>query len=122
MKDENEKPKDLLGRTREYALRIIRLYAHLPKTTEIQVIGRQFLRSGTSAGAHYAEAQRAKSNKDFVTKIEGALQELEETDYWLFLLAEVGINNREAIYGLKKETDELISILVTITKKVKSRG
>jgi four helix bundle protein len=79
------------------------------------------LRSGTSAGAHYAEAQRAKSNKDFLTKIEGALQELEETTYWLTLLSEANIGNREVIHALIKETNELISIFVTIAKKVKSR-
>ena len=56
------KPRDLKMRTKAFALRIIRLYAALPKTTEAQVLGKQMLRSGTSVGAHYREAQRAKSN------------------------------------------------------------
>ncbi len=60
----------------------------LPKTTEAQVLGKQVLRSGTSVGAHYREACRAKSNADFISKIEGGLQELEETVYWLELLAD----------------------------------
>jgi four helix bundle protein len=68
--------QDLGKRTKDFALRIIRLYAALPKTTEAQVIGKQVLRSGTSVGAHYREARRAKSDADFISKIEGALQEL----------------------------------------------
>ena len=78
-------------RTRRYAIAVIRLYASLPKNTEVQVIAKQLLRSGTSVGAHYAEAHRAKSNKDFVNKLQGALQELEETLYWLGLLKEFSL-------------------------------
>lgn len=66
-----EKVSDLSKRTRKYALQIIRLYSSLSKSPEAQVIGRQFLRSGTSVGAHYSEANFAKSNKDFINKIEG---------------------------------------------------
>ena len=79
----SEKPQDLRSRTSEFALRIIRLYTSLPKTTEAQVIGKQFLRSGTSIGAHYREVHRAKSDADIVNKFETALQELDETDYFL---------------------------------------
>ncbi len=86
-----EQRQDLSKRTTEFALRIIRLYSALPKTTEAQVIGKQVLRSGTSVGAHYREARRAKSNADFINKIEGALQELDETSYWLELLVESDI-------------------------------
>ena len=64
--------KDLRVRTKEFALRIIRLYSNLPKSTEAQVLGKQVLRSGTSVGAHYRESQRAKSDADFISKIEGA--------------------------------------------------
>jgi len=70
---------DLKVRTRDYALSVIKLFAELPKRTEAQIIGRQLLRSGTSAGAQYREATRAKSNADFISKIEGSLQELEES-------------------------------------------
>lgn len=73
--------RDLQQRTKDFALRIIRLYVSLPKTTEAQVLGKQVLRSGTSVGAHYREAQRAKSDADFISKIEGGLQELDETCY-----------------------------------------
>jgi four helix bundle protein len=119
MKDESV--KDLRVRTKEFALRIIRLYTSLPKTTEAQVMGKQVLRSGTSVGAHYREASRAKSDADFINKIEGALQELDETAYWLELLVESGIAKAEKLEALIKETDELLAIFVTIVTKVKNR-
>jgi four helix bundle protein len=80
--------RDLLQRTKDYALRIIRLYAALPKTTEAQILGKQVLRSGTSIGAHYREGNRAKSDADFIHKLETGLQELDETCYWLELIVE----------------------------------
>ena len=89
MKD--EKPIDLKQRTKAFALRIIRLFAAIPNTTEAQVIGKQLLRSGTSVGAHYREACRARSSAEFVSKIEGGLQELEESAYWMELLIESNI-------------------------------
>ena len=114
--------QDLRVRTKEYALRIIRLYAALPKTTVAQVIGKQLLRSGTSVGAQYREGFRAKSERDFVTKLESVLQELEETEYWLELLIESCIIQSEKLSALQQETDELISIFVSIVKKIKSRS
>ena len=117
-----ESSKDLRKRTMNYALAIIHLYQVLPKTSEAQIIGKQALRSGTSVGAHYREAQRAKSDADFISKIESALQELDETTYWLELLHESGIVRDETINPLTKETEELIAIFVTIVKKVKSKS
>jgi four helix bundle protein len=121
MKERNTTQQDLKKRTKNFAIQIIRLFSSLPKTTEAQVIGRQLLRSGTSAGAQYAEAQRAKSNKDFVTKVEGSLQELEETLYWLDILAEIKIGEPQSIEALVKETNELLAIFVVIVRRVKSR-
>ena len=115
------KAQDLQARTKVFALRIIRLYAALPKTTEAQVIGKQLLRSGTSVGAHYREAQRAKSDADFISKIESGLQELEETAYWLELLMESGIMTEERLKPLYIETEELTAIFVSIVKKIKSK-
>lgn len=114
--------KDLKVRTKAFALRIIRLYGSLPKTTVAQVIGKQVLRSGTSVGAHYREAQRGKSNADFINKIEGGLQELDETAYWLDLLGESGTLKEERLAALRRETEELIAIFVTIVNKVKRRA
>ena len=117
----NEQPQDLRTRTSDFALQIIRLYVSLPKTTEAQVIGKQFLRSGTSIGAHYREGYRAKSDADIVNKFETALQELDETDYWLDLLIKANIVSAQKVEPLIKETNELIAIFVTIVKKVKTR-
>jgi four helix bundle protein len=113
--------QDLRPRTKAFALRIIKLYTSLPKSTEAQVIGKQVLRSGTSVGAQFRESQRAKSDADFINKLEGALQELDETGYWLELLVESGIVLAEKLAALQKETDELTAILVTIVTKVKKR-
>jgi four helix bundle protein len=122
MKDEvGESAQDLKVRTKTFALRIIRLYCSLPKTTEAQVLGKQVLRSGTSVGAQYREGQRAKSDADFINKYEGVLQELDETAYWLDLLAESKIFPAEKLAPLQKETDELLAIFVTIVTKVKKR-
>ena len=89
MKDEIQgTPRDLKTHTKAFALRIIRLYGALPKTAEAQVIGKQLLRSGTSVGAHYREAVRSRSTAKFISKVEGALMELEESGYWLETLVQ----------------------------------
>src|SRR3990170_1024606 len=116
-----DKYQDLAVRTKAFALRIIRLYSSLPKTTIAQVIGKQVLRSGTSVGAHYREARRAKSDADFINKIEGGLQELDETAYWLELLGESGIMKLELLKPLLDEAEELTAIFVTMVKGVKSK-
>ena len=82
---------NLKDRTKNFALRIIKLYSALPKRGAGQILGNQILKSGTSPGAHYREAQRAKSDADFISKIEGALQELDETVYWLELIGSASI-------------------------------
>jgi four helix bundle protein len=112
---------DLKERTKAFAVRIVKLYSVLPRSTEAQVLGKQLLRCGTSVGAQYREAQHAKSDADFVSKIEGALQELEESGYWLELLEEMKIFDSAKLQPLCGETKELIAIFVTIAKKVKSR-
>ncbi len=114
--------QDMKARTKAFALRAIRLYVSLPKTTEAQVMGKQVLRSGTSVGAHYREAQRAKSDADFISKIEGGLQELEETMYWLELLTESGVVAADRLQPLHEEANELTAILVTMVKRTKTRN
>ena len=112
---------ELRTRTKTYALRIIHLYSSLPKTTLAQVLGKQLLRSGTSVGAQYREAQRAKSDADFVNKLEDSLQELDETGYWLELLMESKTIGEAQLNPLVQETNELIAILVTIVNKIKGK-
>ena len=117
----SENQNDLRQRTTDFALRIVRMYTKLPKTTEAQALGRQVLRSGTSVGAQFRESQRAKSDADFINKLEGCLQEADETAYWLELLVRADIVSAEKLAPLRKETDEVIAILVTIVTKVKKR-
>jgi len=97
-------------------------FAELPKRTETQILGRQLLRSGTSVGAQYREASRAKSNPDFISKIEGSLQELEESEYWLELLGESGFFPEERLASVKKETGELKGIFVSIVRNTKAKS
>ena len=118
---ETQKPEDLRPRTKKFALKIIRLYSTPPKETVAQVLGKQLLRSGTSVGAHYREAFRGKSRADFISKMEGALQELDETQYWLELLVEAGSVSQQHLQALLDEVDELISIFVTIVKRTKDQ-
>ena len=113
--------RDLRARTKAFALRVIRLYSSLPKMTEAQVLGKQLPRSGTSVGAQYREATRARSTAEFVSKIESGLQELEETTYWLELLTESGIVPESQLKDLRGEADELTAILVSSVKTAKSR-
>ena len=105
--------RDLRERTRDFALRIIRLYCSLPNTALPQVLGKQALRSGTSVGAHYREAYRARSRAEFVSKIEGGLQEMEETVYWLELLVDSGVIPARRLADLRKEAEELTAILAS---------
>jgi four helix bundle protein len=121
LKGELTMDRNLKERTKQFALRIIKLYLALPNRGLTQVLGTQILKSGTSVGAHYREAQRAKSNADFISKIEGALQELDETIYWLELLADSHVIAAKRLEALSSEANELVSILVTIAKRVKSR-
>ena len=118
-KNQIEKRHDLGIRTRAFALRIIRLYNALPKTGSSQIIGKQLLRSGTSVGAHVAESSRAKSRADFTNKIDGAMQELEETIYWLDLLGESDSVKVSRLKLLKDESSELMAIFVSIVKKTR---
>ena len=113
---------DLKIRTKDFAVRIIRLFAALPKTTEAQVLRKQVMRSGTSVGAQYRESQHAKSDADFISKIEDSLQELEETSYWLELIEEMQLFPPEKLNPFQLETKELTTIFVTIAKKVKARN
>ena len=117
----NGKPGDIGDRTKVFALRIIRLYASLPKTTEAQVIGKQVLRSGTSVGAHVREGKRSRSDAELISKIEGGLQELEETVYWLELLVDSDIVKADRMKELLEEANELVAILVTSAKTLKNR-
>lgn len=122
MVDSTQKPEDLRSRTRNFALRIIRLYGALSKKTEPQVIGKQLLRSGTSVGAHYREGLRARSKSEYAAKLNAGLMELEETLYWLELLASSGIVADSRLAPLKTEVGELSAIFVTLIKQARQNA
>jgi four helix bundle protein len=110
---------DLAVRTKSFALHIIRLFSALPKTTEAQVIGKQALRSGTFVGANYREAYRGRSKAELVSKCGDCLREIEETAYWLDLLAEADLVAPEHLEPIRQECGEFIAIFVTILKRSK---
>jgi four helix bundle protein len=115
-------PPDLKDRTRDFALRIIRLYIALPKRSESQIIGKQVLRSGTAAGANYREGLRARSKSEYAAKLNIGLMELEETLYWLELMEQAGIVPASRLALIKAETCELTAIFVALIKMAKSEA
>jgi len=112
--------KDLRDRTKAFALRIVRMFSTLPKTTEARVLGKQLLRSGTSIGANYREAFRARSKAEFIAKCGDSLREIEESSYWLELLVESGVVSIEKLAPLRQECEELTAIFVSILKRAKA--
>lgn len=101
-------------------MRVIRLYEALGKKgAGAGILGRQIFRSGTSVGAHYCEAYRARSPAEFVSKVQGGIQELEETMYWLELISEGGFLPETRLIDLCKEAEELMAILVASVKTAK---
>ena len=118
--NQQEERVDLRVRTKQFALRVIRLYSALPRRMEAEVIGKQVLRSGTSVGANFREAHRARSDAEFISKLGDCLKELEETSYWLELLVDSDLVSAERLAPLQDECNQLIAILTTISKKVKS--
>ncbi len=111
---------DLRQRTRYYAVSIIRIFTDLPRSTEAQIIGKQMLRSGTSVGANYREAYRARSGAECIAKMGICLQELEETLYWLELLIDTEIRSAQQVDHLFDETNQLIAIFISSIKRRKS--
>jgi four helix bundle protein len=106
-------PEQLRSRTKDFALRIIRLFKSLPTTGEAQVIGKQLLRSGTSVGANYRAACRSRSRAEFAAKIGIVVEEADESQYWMELLIDGGIIRPEKLAELQKEAAELTAIFTT---------
>jgi len=106
------KSEELKKRTKKYAIEIIKLVQSLPKDRVADVIGKQLLRSGTSVGANYRSACRARSKADFISKMKIVEEEADESSYWLELIEEAKIYENEVIKPVMKETTELLSIAV----------
>lgn len=101
---------DLRRRTKDIAIRIVRLYRSLPTSADAQVIGRQLLRSGTSVAANYRAVCRARSDAEFISKVGVVLEETDETAFWLELLNDTGIVAESLLKPLRDETDQLTRI------------
>jgi four helix bundle protein len=110
---------ELQDRTKQLALRVIRMFRQLPPTGEAQVIGKQVLRSGTGAAANYREACRARSRAEIISKLGPVEQELDETLLWLELLVEAEIVPPSRMSSLQAETEELLKIVVTSLRTLK---
>src|SRR3954452_22909933 len=110
--------KDLEKRTKQFSLAIIKFTATLPRTREADVLGRQLLRSGTSIGANYREANRGVSRADFANKIGTVQKEASETQYWLELFVESEILKTPPA-ALHEEASELLAIFSAVGKKLK---
>lgn len=116
---ESVDPRDLKQRTREFALRVIRMVRALPRTQEGAVLGKQVLRSATSVGANYRSAQRGKSKADFIAKLAIAEEEADETCYWLELIIEAELLSKDRMEPLLAEAKEITAILTAAGKTAK---
>ena len=112
--------KELEARTKRFALEIIKFVTTLPKSKAADVLGFQLLKSGTSIGANYREANRAASRDDFVHKISICEKEAAETEYWLELISDSGISAPATCKPLSTEVRELLAIFVSSGRTAKS--
>lgn len=105
-----QRARELQDRTKKFALRIVGAFSKLPKTEEARIIGRQFLRSGTSVAANYRAACRARSAAEFISKISIVVEEADETLFWFELLIEANIMSAKACESILIECKELVKI------------
>jgi len=112
----------LKERTKQFAIRIIRMLRALPKTDEARVISRQLLRAATSVAANYRAVCRARSTADFIAKVGLVVEEADETVFWLELPADAGIVQKARLEQLEREANELLAIFAASQRTVKRIG
>ena len=117
----NSSQNIVLAKSKDFALRIIKLYNHLTKNKTEYIISKQIFRCGTSIGANIAESVYAQSHDDFISKLSIALKEASETKYWLELLFEAGYIEKAAYESIYSDCIELIKILTSIVKTSKEK-
>jgi len=105
--------EDLKERTKQFAIEIIKFVEKLPENRITNVLGRQLLKSGTSVGANYRAACRAKSKADFIAKMGIVEEEADESLYWLELLVDTAVVEREAVNFLLDEANEIVAITIS---------
>ncbi|MCX5867398.1 MAG: four helix bundle protein [Proteobacteria bacterium] len=106
------KSEEFKKRTKRFGLAVIQLTDSLPQKRAADVIGRQLLRSGTSVGANYRAACRARSRSDFISKMKVVEEEADESMYWMELLEEAGIKDKSELKVIMKEAEEILAIVV----------
>jgi four helix bundle protein len=112
---------ELKQRTKQFALEVMKLCDALPNTRSANVIANQLLRSGTSVGANYRAACRARSDPDFISKIGITLEESDESVFWLELIRDSGMKREQEVSNLLREGNELISIFVASSNTTRRR-
>ena len=112
--------QELLQRTKAYALRVIKAVQALPRDDVAGILGRQLLRAGTSVGANYRTACRAKSSADFLNELKIVEEECDESLYWMELLVESGTLPLRRLEALVREGDEILSIIVSAIKSTRA--
>src|SRR5580704_4853841 len=115
-------PDEFKRRTKQFALRIIKLVESLSNTKTANVVGRQLLRSGTSVGANYRAACRARSCAEFIAKMGIVEEECDESLCWMELLVESGEMRQSRLSDLMKEASELLALVVASCKTARLRG
>lgn len=110
------------NRTRNYGLRIIRVYESLPQKGASQALGMQLLRSGTSVGANYRAACRAKSRADFISKMGTVEEECDETLYWMETLVDAGYVKQGKMSGLMREGSEILALVIASINTARRSG
>ena len=115
-------PEELRERTKNLALRVIRLYRALPKTADAQVIGKQLLRCGTAVAANYRAVCRARSRPEFIARLGIVVEEADETMLWLELLTESGIIQEKKLISLRDEARELTALFTASQHTARSKG
>lgn len=112
--------KVLEKRTKDFAIRIIKLSALLPDTPEARVVKNQITKSGTSIGANYREANRSRSKADFASKIKISESESSETIYWIELIMEMNWMDKQNLLEISTEANEILAIFTAISGKLRS--
>jgi four helix bundle protein len=112
--------QELLQRTKSFALRVVQVVRALPVDDVARILGRQLLRSGTSVGANYRAACRAKSGADFLNKLKIVEEECDESLYWMELLVDSGLMSLRRLQALMREGNELLSITVSAIKTTRA--
>jgi four helix bundle protein len=115
--------EELRQRTKHYASAVVRLYVTLPRARkEVEVLGHQLLRSGTSVAAHAREASRARSDAEFCSKLDGLLQEADESALWLELLRDDCQITTPELDRLLVETGELLGIFTSMVIRTRAKA